>query len=241
MNMGIGATWRGENDFVYNIKFRAFEASRSQMMKRFMILPLAVAALSVNAAEKAAAKPDPAAGQKIAAEVCAGCHNADGNSSIPANPKLAGQLPDYLYKQLTNFKGAEGKEPERNNPVMSGMVAALSPSDMKSLASWFSSQPQKAESAADPKLLKLGQKLYRSGDASKGLPACAGCHGPAGAGMPAQYPRIGGQWAEYVENQLKSFRAAERANDPNKMMRMVAIKMTDPEIKAVADYISAMR
>ncbi|MGB0129882.1 MAG: c-type cytochrome [Rhodocyclaceae bacterium] len=211
------------------------------MMKRFMILPLALAAISVNAAEKGAVKPDTAAGQKIAAEVCAGCHNADGNSAIPANPRLAGQLPEYLYKQLTNFKAAEGKEPERNNAIMGGMVAALSDADMKSLAGWFAKQQPKAESQADPKLLKLGQKLYRAGDASKGLPACSGCHGPAGGGMPAQYPRLGGQWAEYVETQLKSFRAEERANDPNKMMRMVAIKMTDPEIKAVADYIAAMR
>lgn len=210
-------------------------------MKRFMILPMALAALSVNAADKGAAKPDIATGQKIAGEVCAACHNADGNSTISVNPRLAGQVPDYLYKQLTNFKSADGKEPERNNAVMNGMVAALSPSDMKSLANWFASQPPKADSAADPALLKLGQKLYRAGDASKGLPACAGCHGPAGAGMPAQYPRLGGQWAEYIETQLKSFRAGERANDPNKMMRMVAIKMTDPEIKAVADYIAGMR
>lgn len=210
-------------------------------MKRFMILPLALAAISVNAAEKGAAKPDIAAGQKIAAEVCAGCHNADGNSTISANPKLAGQFPEYLYKQLTNFKGVNGKEPERNNAIMGGMVAALSDADMKSLAAWFSKQQAKPESQADPKLLKLGQKLYRAGDASKGLPACAGCHGPAGGGMPAQYPRLGGQWAEYIETQLKSFRAEERANDPNKMMRMVAIKMTDPEIKAVSDYIAGMR
>ncbi len=87
----------------------------------------------------------------------------------------------------------------------------------------------------------MGQKIYRAGDASKGLPACAGCHGPAGAGIPAQYPRIGGQFAEYIEAQLKAFRAGERANDPNKMMRMVAVKMTDPEIKAVSDYIAGLR
>ena len=124
---------------------------------------------------------------------------------------------------------------------MGGMVAALSDEDMKSLAAYYASQTLKPESAKDEKSLELGQKLYRGGDPTKGLAACAGCHGPAGAGLPAQYPRLGGQWADYIEAQLKAFRAEERANDPNKMMRMVAIKMTDPEIKAVANYIAGLR
>lgn len=210
-------------------------------MKRFMVLPLAFAALSVNAAEQAAAKPDLKKGQQIASQVCVACHGADGNSAAAANPKLAGQISEYLYKQLHNFKGWDGKPAERNNPIMGGMVAALSDEDMKSLAAYFASQTLKPESAKDDKSLELGQKLYRAGDASKGLSACAGCHGPAGAGLPAQYPRLGGQWADYIEAQLKAFRAQERANDPNKMMRTVAIKMTDPEIKAVANYIAGLR
>ena len=210
-------------------------------MKRFMVLPLALAALGVQAAEQGAAKPDTTKGQQIASQVCVGCHSADGNSVAAANPKLAGQIEDYLYKQLRNFKAADGKPAERQNPVMNGMVAALSDADMKSLSAYFSGQKLKPEVAKNRQTIEMGQKIYRAGDASKGLPACAGCHGPAGSGIPAQYPRLGGQFAEYIEAQLKAFRAGERANDPSKMMRMVAVKMTDPEIKAVSDYIAGLR
>jgi len=112
---------------------------------------------------------------------------------------------------------------------------------MRDMAAYFAAQSQKNETAKNRETIELGQKLYRGGDQAKGLPACAGCHGPAGAGMPAQYPRIGGQFAEYTEAQLKAFRDGVRANDPNKMMRMVAIKMTDAEIKAVSDYIAGLR
>jgi cytochrome c553 len=211
------------------------------MMKRFMVLPLAIATLAVQAAEQASAKPDLSKGQQIASQVCVGCHSADGNSVAAANPKLAGQIQDYLYKQLTNFKAADGKPAERQNPIMNGMVAALSDADMKSVAAWFASQQLKPEMAKNRQTLQLGQTLYRAGDASKGLPACAGCHGPAGAGTPAQYPRLSGQFSDYIETQLKAFRAGERANDPNKMMRMVALRMSDPEIKAVSDYIAGLR
>lgn len=214
-----------------------------QMMKRFMVLAL-LAAGSAGAAEQVAdtpAKADPAKAQTIAGQVCAACHGPDGNSTAPANPKLAGQLPDYINKQLHNFKAADGKQPERVNAVMNGMVAALSEEDMRNLAAYFASQTLKPEAAKNKQTIEVGQKLYRGGDASKGLPACAACHGPAGAGMPAQYPRIAGQYADYTEAQLRAFRAEERANDPNKMMRMVAIKMTDAEIKAVADYIAGLR
>lgn len=211
-------------------------------MKGFMVLPLALAAFAVQAAEPPAAKVDPAKGQQIASQVCVGCHNADGNSAVPANPKLAGQIEDYLYKQMRNFKGgADGKPAERQNPIMNGMVAALSDEDMKSLAAWFSSQKLQSETAKNKASIELGQKLFRGGDAGKGLPACAGCHGPAGGGMPAQYPRISGQFADYTEAQLKLFRTGERGNDPNRMMRMVAAKMSDVEIKAVADYIAGLR
>jgi cytochrome c553 len=210
------------------------------MILRSLMLSLALAVGAAQAEEKVAAKPDPAKAQQTASTVCAGCHAADGNSVAAANPKLAGQHPDYLYKQLKNFKVPDGN-PDRKNPIMGGMVAALTDEDMKGLASYFAVQKLKPESAKDPKSVEAGQKLYRAGDAAKGLPACAGCHGPAGAGIPAQFPRISGQYAEYTEAQLKAFRAGERANDPNQMMRMIAIKMTDPEIKAVADYIAGLR
>lgn len=208
------------------------------MMKRFL---LAAVIAGLVATTPAALAADPAKAKTIATTVCAACHNADGNSSIPVNPKLAGQHADYIYKQLKNFKGAEGKSPERMNPIMNGMAAGLSDDDMKSLAAYFDSQTRKPEVAKNRETVEYAQKLYRAGDATKGLPACAACHGPTGAGMPAQFPLIAGQFAEYTEAQLKSFRAGERANDSNMMMRLVAIKMTDAEIKAVSDYIAGLR
>ncbi len=194
-----------------------------------------------HAAEEAKSKADPAKGKVIAETVCVACHGADGNSAAAANPSLAGQGADYLYKQLKNFKAVDGKPAARNNAIMGGMVAALSDEDMKNLAAWFSSQKLKPSVAKDESKIALGQKIWRQGDFKKGIPACAGCHGPAGAGLPAQYPRLAGQYAEYTEAQLKAFRTEERNNDPEKMMRMVAAKMSDPEIQAVAEYAAGLR
>ena len=207
-----------------------------------LTLLCAMAAFGAQAADapKATPKGDAARGQTVASTVCVACHGPDGNSPLAANPKLAGQHPEYLLKQMQNFKAVDGKQPERVNPIMNGMIAAYDDGQMRDLAAFFSAQTQKGEAAKSRETVELGQKLYRGGDQSKGLPACAACHGPAGAGIPAQYPRIGGQFAEYTEAQLKSFREGARANDPNKMMRMVAIKMTDAEIKAVADYIAGL-
>ncbi len=187
------------------------------------------------------AKPDVAKGQAIANQICVACHAADGNSQIAANPKLAGQFYEYLHKQLVNFKPQGGKKAERDNPVMAGMVAPLSADDMKNVAAYFSQQKLKPASAKDKELAALGQKLYRGGNAATGVAACAGCHGPAGAGMPSQYPRIAGQFPEYIEAQLKAFRAGARANDPNGMMRGVVARMTDREIQAVSDYVAGLR
>ena len=203
---------------------------------------------SVGAAQ-APAKPDPAKGQAIAGQTCAACHAADGNSQIAANPKLAGQFYDYLHKQLVNFKPQAGKKAERENAVMAGMAAPLSAADMKNVAAYYASQKLKPAAAKDKELAALGQKIYRGGIAASGVAACAGCHGPTGAGMPAQYPRIAGQFAEYVEAQLKAFRvgandplsAGARANDPNAMMRSVVARMSDREILAVAEYVAGLR
>lgn len=194
-----------------------------------------------HASEEAHAKADPAKGKVIAETVCVACHGADGNSATPANPILAGQVEEYIYKQLKNFKAADGKPAVRNNPIMGGMVAALSDEDMKNVAAWFSSQKQKPAAAKDESKIALGQKLWRQGDFKKGVPACAGCHGPAGAGLPAQYPRLAGQYPEYTEAQLKSFRTEERANDPEKMMRMISAKLSDAEIKAVSEFAAGLR
>ncbi|MEO8202853.1 MAG: c-type cytochrome [Betaproteobacteria bacterium] len=188
-----------------------------------------------------ASAADPAKGQVIATQVCAACHSADGNSVAPANPKIAGQFPAYLHKQLVNFKPANGKKAERENPVMSGMVASLTPDDMKNLAAYYAGQKLKPGAAKDKDLAAAGQKLWRGGNISTGVPACAGCHGPDGAGIPAQYPRLAGQYAEYIEAQLKLFQTGQRANDPNGMMRGVAARMTDREMKSVAEYAAGLR
>jgi cytochrome c553 len=193
------------------------------------------------AAAQDAAKPDAAKGQTIAAQVCAACHAGDGNSIGPANPKLASQGYEYLHKQLQNFKAQGGKKPERENAVMAGMVANLSAADMKNLAAYYAGQKLKPAKATDKDLAALGQKIYRGGVAASGIPACAGCHGPTGAGIPAQYPRLSGQYAEYLEEQLKAFRAGARTNDPNGMMRGVAVRLNDREIKAVAQYAAGLR
>ena len=216
---------------------------KRSMLSCLITLLCAMTAVSVHASDAAKASPkgDAARGQTIVATVCVACHGPDGNSQLAVNPKLAGQHPDYLLKQMKNFKAADGKQAERVNAVMNGMIAAYDEGQMRDLAAYFASQAQKGEAAKNRETIEQGQKLYRAGDQAKGLPACAACHGPAGAGIPAQYPRIGGQFAEYTEAQLKSFRDGGRANDPNKMMRMVALKMTDAEIRAVADYIAGLR
>lgn len=192
------------------------------------------------AAQTAPAKPDLNKGQQTAAAACAACHGADGNSTSPANPKLSGQHADYLYKQLNNFVLAPGaKEPERNNAIMAGFAATLSDADRRNVAAWFASQPLKPASARNKDLVELGQRIYRAGIPEKGVPSCAGCHGPAGAGIPAQYPRLGGQWAEYTESQLTQFRAGQRKNSAQ--MMTISARLSDGEIKAIADYIAGLR
>jgi cytochrome c553 len=196
------------------------------------------AAIALGLAGSAAAQDK---AQSIASQVCASCHGADGNSTAPVNPKIAGQGVDYLHKQLSDFKAVDGQKPLRESPIMNGMVATLSAADMKSLAAYYSGQALKPSAAADKDLAALGQKLWRGGDLANGVPACAGCHGPAGAGVPAQYPRLAGQYADYLVAQLTAFREGRRANDPNSMMRGVAARMTDRQIRAVAEYAAGLR
>jgi cytochrome c553 len=186
-------------------------------------------------------------GKAIAAGVCAACHMADGNSAVPLQPKLAGQHPAYIEKQLMDFKPAEGaKVAARENAVMAGQVAMLSAdpkqyaNDVKSLSMWFASQKLVPETSkgVNP---TLGMSIYRGGIVSKGVPACAGCHSPTGAGIPNKYPRVSGQFADYSEAQLKAFREDQRKNSPANQMQDIAKKLTDTEIKAVADYMAGVR
>ncbi len=207
-------------------------------MRSLLISSLLLASASLQAQDQA---PDLAKAKQIAESICIACHNADGNSPLPANPKLAGQHADYLYKQMREFKSWDGATPVRENAVMTAMIASVEEADMRALAEYYSSFELQPESTKNLETVDLGQHIWRAGIADKGVPACAGCHGPNGAGMPAQYPRISGQFAEYTEAQLKAFRDGVRMNDPSRMMQMVALKMTDAEMKAVADYAAGLR
>jgi cytochrome c553 len=177
--------------------------------------------------------------QGIAAQLCAACHAADGNGTAAANPKIAGQFPEYLHKQLADFRAQGGKKAVRESAIMASMVANLSDADMQGLAAFYAGQAIRPSAATDKGLAALGQKIWRGGNAA--VPACAGCHGPAGAGMPKQYPRLAGQFAEYTAAQLKLFRDGSRANDANGVMRGVAGRMTEREIRAVAEYAAGLR
>ncbi|CAJ0799589.1 Cytochrome c6 [Ralstonia condita] len=212
---------------------------------------LAVAALSLasalsvaHAEEQKVAKADAAHGETIfnagipanGVPACTSCHGAGGNSAMNVNPKLAGQHPEYIEKQLKDFKART----ERNHPVMSVYAAALSEQDMKDIGAYLGKQPAwKPGFAKSKDTIELGQKLYRGGDAKRGIAACAGCHGPNGAGIPAQYPRIAGQFSEYTEAQLTAFQSGARKNSVQ--MTALAGRMTAQQIKAVADYIAGLR
>jgi len=191
-----------------------------------LMLTVSVEALAEAPAKKTA--------EQTVNTVCAACHAPDGNSVITLNPKLAGQHPEYLEKQLTEFKSGK-----RANAVMSGMAAALSEQDIKELAAYFAAKKLNLGQAAKNGAGSLGEKIYRAGVAANNVPACAACHGPTGAGLPKQFPRVAGQHADYTLAQLKTFRTGERANAP--MMMAITAKMTDAEMAAVADYIQGLR
>lgn len=198
------------------------------------LLCAAAAAVLSFSAQAQSAKPDLAKGAAAYGNVCVACHAADGNSSTPANPKLAGQHPEYLIKQLQEYKSGK-----RANAIMQGMAATLSDDDMRNVAYWLASQKPKDGASTDKDLVTLGERIYRGGIADRQIAACAGCHSPNGAGIPSQYPRLSGQHAEYTETQLRHFRDGTRRN--NAQMTGVAAKMNDREIKAVSDYIAGLR
>ena len=206
------------------------------MIKSALALTLAglLAAPALAATPAVAAKPDLAKGQAISTQVCAACHSADGSRGSPANPILAGQHPEYLLKQLQEFKSGK-----RNNPVMKVFASTLSDDDMKNVTAFYAGKSAKPGFAKNKDSVKLGETIYRGGITEKAVPACAGCHSPNGAGVPAQYPRIGGQHADYAEAQLVAFRSGARANSAQ--MTSIAARMSDREIKALADYIAGLR
>ncbi|MGH8672500.1 MAG: c-type cytochrome [Burkholderiales bacterium] len=201
-------------------------------MQRALILGL-LALSWASRGDAAPAAMDSA--ESIAAKVCTACHGADGNSTITTNPSLAGQIPEYLYKQLRDFKSGK-----RSNPIMAGMVQNLSEADMAALADYYAAKTPKQNVARDQQLVDIGQRVFRGGDTGSGVPACAGCHNPKGAGLPALFPRLAGQHAEYVAAQLNAYRVGGRANDDNSVMRTIASRMTDKEIRGVAEYISGL-
>jgi cytochrome c553 len=206
-------------------------------MKHLPVIALLVVLTATSSAQAQAPRQgDAAKGRSIAETVCAACHGVDGNSPMPVNPSLAGQHASYLYKQLADFKAGR-----RKNAAMSAMVANLSNDDLRNLSAYFAVQKPMAGAAKDRPLVVVGQKLYRGGNSEAGVPACSGCHSPDGAGIPAQYPRLAGQHGEYTIAQLQSFRSGDRDNDPNAMMRMIASRLNDKDMAAVAQYLTGLR
>ncbi len=189
----------------------------------------------VRAAEPAASvKPDLAAGEAKASQVCVACHAADGSRGAPAYPVLQGQHPEYLAKQLRDFKAAT-----RKNPVMQGMAAPLTEADIRNVSAFYASKQPKDGVAKNKDIVALGEKIFRGGIAAKSVPACAACHSPNGAGIPAQYPRLKGQHADYTKTQLVDFRQGARGN--SEQMVTIASNLSDKEIEALADYIAGLR
>jgi cytochrome c553 len=202
---------------------------------------LFVVAVSGAASAESAAKPDLPKAQQIVSQVCAACHGTDGNSATPANPNLAGQPAQYITLQLEHFKSGV-----RSSAVMAGMVATLTPEDMRALGAYFAQQKPKGSAAKDRNLVLAGQRIYRGGNAASGLPACSACHAPTGVGIPSRYPRLSGQYSDYTYAQLKAFKAGERGNDKDgtdingKVMAQVAMRMSDGEMQAVAQYAAGL-
>ena len=202
-------------------------------MKRLVMITTWIS-LAMLATGTIQADGDPSAGQ-AKSQICAACHGLDGNSLMPQNPVLAGQVPGYIAQQLARFKSGV-----RKNAIMAGMTQLLSEQDMQDMDAWFSSQttPPRTVSADDLELANVGEKLYRGGDGEMSVPACMGCHGPAGFGIPPNYPRLTGQWPAYLENQLFAFKDGQRASP---IMGPIAFRLSAVQIKASAVYMSALR
>ncbi|SFU95881.1 c-type cytochrome [Pseudoduganella namucuonensis] len=214
----------------------------SPFVKSLLVAVLAVSGSASASTAAPAPKADAAKGATLYADgdnarglpACVSCHGAAGNSTIAANPKLAGQPEAYLYKQLLNFT-----TPSRNNPVMTTYAKMLTDEEKKNISAYLSTQAQKPGAAKNKDTIELGKKIYRGGIAEKNVPACASCHGPAGGGIPAQYPRLAGQHQDYTAAQLTTFRTDARKNSAE--MSTIAKRLSDDEIKAVADYVAGLK
>jgi cytochrome c553 len=195
--------------------------------------------LAALAQDQAAARPDLKRGQEIAKSICAACHGVDGNSALAVNPKLSGQDTAYLLKQLNDYAKPAGDKSARVNSVMTGILGGISAADRLHVAAHYASQPATPGVARNRDTLELGQRIYRAGLPERGVPACSGCHSPSGAGIPSQYPRLAGQHAEYTVAQLKAFHDGTRRN--NVPMAQIALRLSDAEMRAVADYVAGLR
>lgn len=211
-------------------------------VKSLFVAMLAVSSIAYAGEEKRAPTADPAKGEMLYSSgdaarnimACVGCHGAAGNSTITQNPKLAGQHAEYVRKQLVDFT-----TPQRNNPVMSAISKSLTDADMKNLAAYLDKQAPKPGAAKNKDTVEFGKKIYRAGIAEKNVPACAGCHGASGAGIPAQFARLGGQHQDYTAAQLMAFRSGARKN--SEQMAAIAKRMSDDEIQAVSDYMAGLK
>lgn len=214
----------------------------SPFVKSLCVGLLAVSSMAIAAETPVVKAADPARGEAIYSSgdaarnitACVACHGAAGNSTITQNPKLASQHEAYLVKQLHDFKG-----PQRNNPVMTTMAKALNDDDIRNVAAYLNQQAVKPGAAKNKDTVELGKKIYRGGIAEKNVPACAGCHSPTGAGIPAQFARLAGQHQDYTTAQLTNFRTGTRTNSPQ--MVTIAKRLSDDEIKAVADYVAGLK
>ncbi len=208
-----------------------------------LVATLAVSGLATAAAPAAApVKADPAKGATLydsgdaarGLPACVSCHGAAGNSTIAANPKLAGQIGAYTHKQLVDFT-----TPNRNNPIMTPYSKMLTDEDKRNVSAYLAAQLPKQGAAKNKDIVELGKKIYRGGIAATGVAACASCHGAAGAGIPAQFPRLAGQHQDYTVAQLQAFKGGARKNSAQ--MTTLAKRMSDEEMQAVADYIAGLK
>lgn len=197
------------------------------------LMAVVYASIAVAAVTAPAPKADLARGKQIATTVCAACHGPDGNSTVPANPILAGQHGDYIAAQLAAFKSGA-----RPSPIMQGMAAPLTPEDMRNVGAYFATQKAAPQVARDKALAERGQQIWRAGIKALGIPACAGCHGAAGHGIPAQYPRLAGQYSELTLGWLRSYATGAR---PHAVMGPIASKLNENDMKAVSEYMVGLR